>query len=314
MSSDLTIRQLRAFARVAELGSFTRAAERLSVPQPALSVLIRDLEAALGTKLLDRTTRRVELTEAGQEFQAAAAKILADVDEAAAHARDRAKVRRGRLVVAAPPLLAAAILPGAIAEFRARFPGVTVVLSDTRPDLIASTVRAGEVHCGIGTFGPREDGTTRVVLARDRIVSFWRRERAPAETLRWRDLDGHPLIVLTRDSGVRALVERACEAAEIELRPAFEVAQVTTALALAAADLGVALLPAYAFGHAHGQGLVARSLADPVMERDLSVIFPSQRSRSPALDAFVDVLRAHTAAFGRSLPPIDDEAFSPADT
>jgi DNA-binding transcriptional LysR family regulator len=302
MPAEPTIRQLRAFACVAELGNFTRAAERLGLAQPALSVLVRELEGVLGTRLLDRTTRRVELTEAGHEFREAAEKILAAVERATDQARDRASGRRGRLVVAAPPLIAAAILPGAIAEFRARAEGVRVEVADTRTDLIVAMVRAGEAHCGVGTFGPEREGIASSVLARDRIVAF--RPAAPASPARiaWRELGDDPVIVLSRDSGVRALVERGYEAADLELRPAFEVAQVTTALGLAGAGLGAALLPAYAAQQADRYGLVAQELTDPVMARDVSVIHALERSKPAVLEAFVAVLRNHTAAFGRSLP------------
>lgn len=79
---NITIRQIEAFLKVAEFGSFTRAAERLHVAQPALSQHVRDLEGELGIRLFDRTTRRVELTEGGREFRNTAAKIVEDLERA----------------------------------------------------------------------------------------------------------------------------------------------------------------------------------------------------------------------------------------
>jgi DNA-binding transcriptional LysR family regulator len=83
---DYTLRQLQGFLAVAELGSFTRAAERMRLTQSAMSVLVAELERSLRLRLLDRTTRRVELTDAGMQFRAAASKAVADLDHAVRNA------------------------------------------------------------------------------------------------------------------------------------------------------------------------------------------------------------------------------------
>ena len=83
---NITIRQIQSFLHVADLGSFTRAAEKMHTMQPALSQQVRDLEGELGIRLFDRTTRRVELTEAGAEFRVIAAKIIEDLESAVRNA------------------------------------------------------------------------------------------------------------------------------------------------------------------------------------------------------------------------------------
>jgi len=108
---NITIRQIQSFLNVADLGSFTRAAEKMHTMQPALSQQVRDLESELGIRLFDRTTRRVELTEGGAEFRNIAAKIIEDLEAAARNAHELAERKRGRVIIAAPPLLAAAIVP-----------------------------------------------------------------------------------------------------------------------------------------------------------------------------------------------------------
>src|SRR4029077_12443055 len=100
---NITLRQLRGFRLVAELGSFTRAAQRLKVAQPALSLGIRDLETELNLRLFDRTTRKVELTAAGLEFLQSVDKLISDLDHAVKNAQDWTDRKRGRFVVAAPP-------------------------------------------------------------------------------------------------------------------------------------------------------------------------------------------------------------------
>lgn len=296
----ITLRQIQAFLAVAEQGTFTKAAERLHMAQPALSQLVRELERELGIRVLDRTTRRVELTEGGREFHGAALKILTDLDTAVENANGLAERRRGRIVVAVPPLLAAVIMPPAIAALREKHPGLQVTILDARNDLVVEAVRFGKADCGIGTFSALEDNIERQPLARDSLMLFCGQSSAFAqrETVLWRELAEEELVTLTRDSGIRLLVEVGYESAEITLRPAYEVAQITTALALVEAGLGIAVLPTYARAVAPAS-IVAKPLVEPAITRDIVMIRPSGRSVSPALSAFEALLRR----FVRQLVP-----------
>ncbi|MFC2968901.1 LysR family transcriptional regulator [Acidimangrovimonas pyrenivorans] len=288
-----TLRQIEAVLAVAELGNFSRAAERLGSTQPALSQAVRDLEAELDVRLFDRTTRRVELTEAGRAFRDQAAKGLDEIDRAVGHARDLAALRRGRIHIAAPPLLAAAVLPQAIVEFRAEHPGVDVAVEDVGTDRIVAGVASGQADLGIGTFQSLDPGLERLPIIRDDLMLFCPPDHplAASPAPGWRDLAGEPLIALTRESGIRLLVEIGFETVEQPLRPAHEVHQIATALALVAAGLGVTVLPTYALAAAEGRAVVGRSLADPVIGREVVVIHPSDRALSPAARAFTDRLR-----------------------
>ncbi|MGN6459604.1 MAG: LysR substrate-binding domain-containing protein [Pseudolabrys sp.] len=294
---NVTIRQIQAFLAVAELGSFTRAAERLHAAQPALSLLLRQLEEELGARLLDRTTRRVELTEAGREVTNSADRILDELHHAARSARDHAARRRGRISIVAPPLLAAVLLPDAIAEFGRAHPGIEIKLIEARTDQIVDLVRSGGADCGVGTFAIDESGIDRTRLTRDNLMLFCVPgcELAGRPKVTWDDVarSGLPLITLTRDSGIRLLVEVGFESARKPLLPAFEVTQITTALALTAANLGVAVLPAYAWHAARHDQLVAREMAKPSIVRDIVMISAQGRSRTPAVIAFEAVLRRH---------------------
>jgi DNA-binding transcriptional LysR family regulator len=289
----VTLRQMNAFLAVAEHGSFTKAATRLHVAQPALSQLVRELERELGIRLLDRTTRRIELTDGGREFQHAAAKIVFDLDVAVRNATGLAERRHGRVVIAAPPLLAAILMPSAIAELRACHPGIRATLLDTRTDAIVEAVRLGQADCGFGTFRTGEDGIDRLPLARDGLMLFCAPDHplADHDGVAWADLTEEPLITLTRDSGIRLLVEVGFEAAERQLNPSYEVSQITTALALVEAGLGVAVLPAYARAAIPQGRLASRPMKEPAVARDIVMIRASGRSPTPATLALEAIVR-----------------------
>jgi DNA-binding transcriptional LysR family regulator len=295
---NITLRQIRAFLTVAEFGSFTRAAERLHIAQPALSQHVRELESELGVRLLDRTTRRVELTEAGREFRNAAAKIVDDLENAARNAHELAERKRGKVTVAAPPLLSAGILPWAIADFRRQYPGIQVSVLEARADEIVEHVRSGSADCGFGTFRSGEDGIDATPLTTDSLALFCASSSPLADKKRmtWNELANLPLLTLTRDSGIRLLVEFGFEAAQIPLNPAYEVSYVTTALAMVEAGLGVAVLPTYALIAARKTAVTAVPLVKPVITRDVVLITQTGRSQSPALSSFARLLTKHTIA------------------
>jgi DNA-binding transcriptional LysR family regulator len=296
---NITLRQLQAFKTVAEFGSFTRAADRLKVAQPALSLSIRELERELNLRLFDRTTRRVELTSAGREFLQSADKLLADLDQAVRNAQDLSERKRGRIVLAAPPLLAAMIAPAAIAEYNAAFPGIDVGLIDARNDQILEKLRSGEADCAIGTFDDREDGIRREVLAQDVLMLFCppAHPLAKLKRVRWRDLREQRLIMLTRDSNIRALVDRALrDIGETGGKPLYEVSQMTTAIMLVEAGLGAAVLPSYIWSFARDRQIVSRPLIEPQINRPIALIHAETRSLSPAAESFAKILRTHTRA------------------
>lgn len=289
----ITIRQIEGFLAVAELGHFSQASRRLNIAQPALSQAIKDLEAELAVRLFDRTTRRVELTEAGEEFRAAAGKIMEELLQAVEHAKGVAEMRRGRLRIAAPPLLAAAVLPQAITEYKALYPDITVELRDVGTEEIVASVREGRADCGLGTFPPMEDGIQRLALVRDHLMAFCALTHSFADrpVLPWRALVSQPVITLTRQSGIRLLTEVGFEAAERPFKPAYEVTQVSTAIALVEAGLGVAVLPTYAAAAVQDRKVITIPLTEPDLAREVSLIQSATRSSAPALTAFVPIVR-----------------------
>ena len=155
----MELRQLVYFEAVARWGGFSRAAEQLRIARPAVSAQIRRLEAELGTPLLERTTRRVALTQAGELFLARARSVLGQLDGARADLAELAAVRRGHVRIGATLVLGSLDLPGSLARFRRRYPGVTLAL---RAGLIAgllSDLESGEIDIVLGPLHPDRKST-----------------------------------------------------------------------------------------------------------------------------------------------------------
>src|SRR5215208_5339744 len=224
---NVTLKQVRAFLAVAQVGSFTGAANRLHLTQSAVSVLISELELVFGLRLFDRTTRLVQLTEAGREFQPVAHKVLAELEGAISSSRELAAQKRGRVAIAATPLMSSLLLPGAIARYAELQPGVNVVLHDTLAGQIQPKVLGGEVDFGIGTFERSARELVAEALMTDKLVLACPVDHplASRQQVAWRELAGYPFIALTRDNSVGQLITERLGGAGVDIHPAYEVAQ-----------------------------------------------------------------------------------------
>ncbi len=292
------LRQIEAFLAVAEAGNFSRAAAQIGMTQPGISQAIREIEGILDLRLFDRTTRRVMLTAAGEAFRDGALKSMETLDLAVSEAKDQSALRKGYLRLAAPPFLAATVLPRAWSAFKERYPDLTLELIDTTTAQIMARVASGQADLGLGTFpSGKADLGSRVVL-RDEMMCFAKTGTPMPSPLSLAHVAGFPIIVMSQASALRLPVTVGLEAAGLHLAPAFEVEQIATALALVEVGLGVAILPGYARAW-QGRGVTAHSLSGPVMSREVQLIYRADRSLSPAATAFA----AHLTQSLRKLAP-----------
>lgn len=296
---SITLRQLRAFVGVAKRRSFTSAARHLHLTQSALSHLIRELEGQLGVRLLDRNTRSLALTAAGADLLQNADRILADVDHAVTGLRDLVAKRRGRVTVAAPPVLAASLIPAAMARFAAAYPAVDVRLLDVLTGEILHAVRSGEADLGVGTFRNTEPEVQLDPLYEDHLVAVIpvSSPLAGKRRLVWKDLRAARLVMMTNASAFHYIVDRAVSQAGIQAAPTYEVGYMGTAIGLVEAGLGVAVLPAYARSMIDSKKALVRPIESPAVTRQISIVTRAGRSSSPAAEQFAAALRETCSAF-----------------
>ena len=289
-----TIRQLRAFLAVYQLRKLSAAAERLFVTQSAVSMLIRQLEEGLGTRLFDRTTRSLQPTAAANEMLPAAERILRDVDSLSADFRELAQLRRGRVCLAITPTLASFLMPAAIRRFGQAHPQVRVVVDDCAPDQFVSRIIGEHVDFGIGTpERPGAEVETQTLL-RDHLSLVCARGHplaASAKPVRWSELAGQPLITVRPGYGIRPLIDGTAAQAGVVLNVVNEVSFLSTALCMTASGMGPSIMPS-AFARAAGDAsLVVRSLTAPRVSRDIFVVTKRGRSLSAASRSFIETLR-----------------------
>lgn len=291
---NVTLRQLRAFVLVARLGSFTRAAQAMHVTQSALSLLVRELEGAVNTRLFDRTTRAVALTAAGSDFFPQAQRILSELESALAGVDKFLAKERGSVTVAAPLVLSSAYLPPMLAAFRAKYPGIQVILQDTLPTQVLPQVSSGQADVGIGTFAANEAELERTLLFTEAMVAVFPAGHSfsSKKRLNWADLAAQPVLVLRRGSVFRDLTEAGFASAGITLLPTMEANYAGSLIGMVDAGLGVAILPGYAARLTDKSRIRSLRLEKPVIDREVSLVHRAAASLSPAAQAFAEFIAA----------------------
>ena len=288
-----SVRQLRAFIAVYHTGQVSAAAEQLALTQPAVTVLLRELEAKLGLKLFDRSTRSLRRTDAAAEAIVFAERALAELEALGASMAELSGARRGRVRIAATSTVAQTLLPPAMRRFLDAHPGVRIEIDDIAPTEFVETLLADRVDFGIGTLEAPVPGLKEEVILRDQLAAVGLPGPAfPADKpITWKQLAALPLVTVKAGYGVRRRIEAAAETAGVALRIEHEVSLLTTALAVAASGVGVAVVPASLPAFGPHTGLAVRRLTRPAVERNTAVVYRAERSLSPAAREFVAVLR-----------------------
>ena len=274
MRINIEIGEIQAFIAVAEKSSFKAAAESLFISQPALSRRIEKLELELKARLLERTTRRVSLTDAGRQFLAHAIAITDELQLAYQGMEAKAAARTGLITVACVPSVANHLLPSVLKSFSEHFPEVRVRVIDESAQMVLDSVLHGHADFGLNFLGSQEaDLEFTPIRAEPYVVVVPQGHRlAHRKSVRWDSLQNERLVSVSRSSGNRLLIDHALN--HIADRPPiqYEINHVTGAIQLVAAGLGVAIVPGLAVNNALTPGLVGIALTDPSMTRTLGLV------------------------------------------
>jgi DNA-binding transcriptional LysR family regulator len=297
----LDVRRLRVLSEVAARGSFSAAAEALTLTQSAVSQHVAALEREVGLRLVERGTRPVELTEAGHALTRHATGIFARLDGAEQELGEIAGRREGRLRFGSFPTALATFVPPAFAQFRRTHAEVTLTVVDDHLQRLIPRLEAGELdlaliydHETLPEIAARE--LERIPLLEDvfRAVLPAGHRLARRRRLALSDLAGQPWIGGAPTSAWFRIVGHACRLAGFTPRVGFASDDYVAIQALVAAGLGVSVLPGLAVTHPL-PSVEVRTLGAGAPVRHISAARPRDAYRGPAVTAMLDSLRAAAA-------------------
>jgi DNA-binding transcriptional LysR family regulator len=290
----MELRQLRYLVALADECHFTRAAAREHIAQPALSQQISRLEAEVGLALVERTTRKVALTGAGELLVARARHILSELDAAQAELQTLAGVQGGRLSVGALHTMGPVDLSLLLASFHRNHPAVELTVREQSSEELAEMLRDDVIDLAFLSVTER---IQRRGLELHPLVSEELVLAVPAQhplagrgVVRMADLAGEPFVAFRTGSRLRELLDSGAAGAGFEPRIALESNESRRIRSLVSGGLGVAILPR-SDAEAPGAPVAVARLVEPEMRRDVLLASRAGRRHSPAATAFLALTR-----------------------
>jgi DNA-binding transcriptional LysR family regulator len=288
----MEIRQLRYLVALAEERNFTRAAEHEHIAQPALSQQIRRLEQEAGVALVERTTRRVALTEAGELLAVRARRILAELDAATADLQALSGLQTGHVLIGAIHTMGPVDLSIALGTFHERHPGVELTVREESSEELAELLRVDELDLAFLSVTERIEshGLGFHPLVTEELVAIVPRHHrlGGRRRVRMAELAGERFIAFRKGARLRELLIAAGHAAGFEPEIALESNESELIRRLVARGLGVAIVPRSDSG-ADNPELSVATLIEPALTRDITLAWREGRRHPPATAAFLDL-------------------------
>lgn len=293
---NYSLKQLRVFIAVARHQSFSRAGEAIGLSQSAISHSMKELEAEMSVRLLDRTTREVMLTAAGQRLASRVEPLLDELHAMLLDTRSFGTLHNGRVRVASSQTISAQLMPQCIASGQLDYPEISILLRDQPQRLVLNSVRNAEVDFGIVIDpGISADLECETIL-HEPFLLLCREDHAFAaqKKVKWQQLSGYPLVLQDYASGSRMLIDNALAQQGVIADIAQEIGHPATLFPMVDAGIGISVIPALALPLPQGSRLVVRAL-EPEINRALMLVRRKNRSLSPAAQAIWQVVKKQAA-------------------
>jgi DNA-binding transcriptional LysR family regulator len=294
---SMNLNHLAVFHAVAQAGGMTLGAGRLDVSQPAVSRQVGELERALGLSLFDRVGRRVRLSRAGELLADYARRLFALAHEAEEAMADVRAVGRGRLVIGASTTIGTYLLPGVLAAFARRHPGVELLVAIENTEQVRRRLAGHELDVGLTEGFVEEEELEAEVFQRDELVVV----AAPGHPLAGKPrvslkaIQQEAFVLREPGSGTRAVEERALARLKVPVRVAMSLGGTEAIKRVVAEGVGVAILSRLSVGAECAAGALAvLAVAGLRADRPLYLVRRKGRRDGPAVQAFCGVLREKT--------------------
>jgi LysR family nitrogen assimilation transcriptional regulator len=283
-NSRMDIRQLKYFVAVVDLGSLSKASERLSISQPSLSQQVAGMEASLGTPLLLRSSSGMRPTEAGKTLYRHARTILRQFEQMRGEVTRGDRSEEGQVAVGLPTSAAAVLAVPLFIRLRERYPGIQLQLFESMSGYLIELLANGRLDMAVLFRDTETRGISVMPLRREELCVFGAAHVGDAQSpvCPLAALSGVPLVLPGGANGLRLLIERAFAQAGLDLNVVADIDSLPTMLKLASRGHAGTILSAALAHEVRAEPLLARRLVDPSITRPISLCLPNALPRNAA--------------------------------
>ncbi|MGH8666010.1 MAG: LysR family transcriptional regulator [Burkholderiales bacterium] len=297
---NLNLDQLQALQEVVALGSFSAAAQRLRLTQPAISLQVRELEKRFDVQLVQRVGKRAYATAAGEELLRHAGRLIAEAGHATTAMRRHREGRLGRARLGTSVAVCTYLLPPVLTELRRAHPQIELTIALGTTEDVVERILGNDLDIGIVTVPVKSHpGLDIEPLREDPMMAFFPgSERRLPRAVDPRYLAGRNLILSNRQSQTYRIIARWFETGGVELRPIMELANTEAIKTLVAAGIGVGILPLERKQGILVYGKTQVRPLEPALMRELSIVRRREKYLEPALRMVLDALQTLSARTG----------------
>ncbi|MFO7763069.1 MAG: LysR substrate-binding domain-containing protein [Wenzhouxiangellaceae bacterium] len=292
----MNLRAVHYLVTLADVRHFSKAAELCHVSQPTLSTQIRKLEEELDVQLVERSPRKVMLTEVGEEIVERARAMLADADAIRAIARRSKDPHSGTVRIGIFPTLAPYFLPHVVPEIRKRFPRLTLRLFEEKTEDVINMLRQGRLDAGLLALPiESEQLATRVLFEEPFVLAVPESHALSAsKTITLEDLEQEELLLLEDGHCLREQALEVCQLSGAHEKLDFHATSMETLRQMVAAGTGITLMPVMAVKPpvAHTDNLVTRPFAQPGPKRTIALVWRKSTALGPFLEELAEIFSA----------------------
>ena len=296
MINDITFEQINAFHAVADTLSFSRAAEQLFRTQSAVSIQVAKLEAVVGHKLFHRSTKHIEVTEAGAVLLKCTSEIKGLLKQADRQLADLKKMAHGRLTICTSDTTACYRLPATIQAYQARYPGIDIIVRNATSLKTIEMVAAGQVDLGIATLKYLPASLTAIAMYErdDVVICHPDHDLAARESVYLKDLEAYNAILLDGNCSSRRILDDACAKSGVNLNISMELSSIEVVKNFVSINSGISVVPAVSVRKEVCEGrLVALVVRDfeALPSVPMGVIYRTQQYLTLATRCCLDLLQ-----------------------
>lgn len=295
---NISFKQIELFLVVAKELNFSVAAKNCNLSQPALSVSIKKLEDTIGALLFNRHTRSVTLTATGVEFYRLAEGLQENIKKSHSEIQNFVKGKRGKLIVAASPSIAASLAPKSIQHFLSMHPDVEVILHDETDVKCIEKIKSGKADVALVPIKEVSDEVRRHDLFDDYLVVVYPKNHPldMLEEISWSDVHQYPLIQIRDSVDLKKTIEKEFMNIGLKIQPAYEVNIAATLLGMIRANIGIGILSRSSLTDTVVAGLGHARMSTSNMYRTIAAVTNAQITPSPLQMPFISSCKVAAAA------------------